>query len=331
MTPEMEFAEALKNKNKEVADSLIEQNLIGNPDLLLKYALMFNQRLPQSVEFIVLVNPYYAWEYISKAVKDRVPEAEEIIKQDPYIYQLYINFLKKIGKYDEFMEDQGSDQKQDQIEDERKIEISDLLKNPEKLNDFFSKAVDRGNKELADLLLPHVLPILYYEYVDKLGERVPIKFESKLFDSTFSAPEKYLEYVIEKGKYNSFLKDWGDTYINEIVKVIANFFSYNPLIEHLVRTNKEWVDQVILPLFNYDFDRTSREWGVLLVVLLSTYDYKLPSRILSKLSREDLEAVKEYLDDYEQILIDREGDSYVEDSYNAINEAYKYLRKNLRR
>jgi hypothetical protein len=68
-----------------------------------------------------------------------------------------------------------------------------------------------------------------------------------------------------------------------------------------------------------------------LTVLLTEYDYKLPPNILSKLRREDLKAVKEYLDVYKQIVIDREGDSYAVDSYKAINETYEYLRKKLRR
>jgi hypothetical protein len=237
MNPDLEFKEALKNKDKARADGLIEQNLIGNPELLLEYAEMFNQRLPQSVESIVLASPYYAWEYISKVVKDRLPEAEKIIKSDPYIYQLYIKFLKNINKYDEFLKDQ--EQKQDQTEGE-KIEISDLLKNPEKLSVFFKEVVDRGDKMLADLLLPHALPFLYYMYVEKFGKRVPLEFESKLFNySNSSILESYLNQVIETGNYDSFLKDWGETYADEIVRVIADFFSYGPLIEGLVRTSRK--------------------------------------------------------------------------------------------
>jgi len=38
------------------------------------------------------------------------------------------------------------------------MNIADLLKNPEKLNDVFRDVLDKGDKESARILLPYVSP-----------------------------------------------------------------------------------------------------------------------------------------------------------------------------
>lgn len=142
---------------------------------------------------------------------------------------------------------------------------------------------------------------------------------------------EYVNVISGKDLYDSFLKDWGDKYANKIVNALANSYDYGPLIEGAVKTTKEYSDRVFLPLLNYDFDRTSDSWGTLLTILLTNYNYRLPPEILSKLGKDDLKALKKYLGVYEKLVEEREGDRYAEDSYDLINESYKYLKNNLRK
>jgi len=198
MNPEMEFKEAVEKKDKVQADELLFRNQIGNPDLLWLYVETFEQRLPESSEPILLKGPHDVWRYILSGVKDRFPEYEKIIEEDPYTYTLYTNFLKKINKYDEYLGDQ--------TKTKEKVDISDLLRHPEKINDVFRNVLDKGDKELAKKLLPYVDPFFYYKYLEQFGERVPLELESKLFGlSDFSkGGYDYVNVISGKDLYDSF-------------------------------------------------------------------------------------------------------------------------------
>jgi hypothetical protein len=320
MNTEELFKEALKNHDKMKADELIEQ--ISNPDLLWEYIETFKQRLPESREKFLLRSAHDVWRYINELIQDRFPEYEDIIEMDPYVYILYTNFLKKINKYDEFLKDRFKDKPK------KEVSIEDLLKNPGKVKDVFREIVEKEkDKKLADILLPYVDPFYYHIYLKTFSERVPLELERNLFRTNLL--NTYLDVIIDKGLFDSFLKDWGDKYVDEIVDALGYLLGISPLIEVAVRTDKDWANQVVLPLLNYDFDRTSEEWGKLLTLLFSSYDFKLPSKILSKLGEDDLEGLKKILDNYEGIVRDREGDTFAEDSFGLIERAYEILKNRL--
>ncbi|MEM4460765.1 MAG: hypothetical protein QXY70_01345 [Nanopusillaceae archaeon] len=49
------------------------------------------------------------------------------------------------------------------------MNISDLLKDPSKLNEIFEKALDEKDKETADLLVPYIKePYLIYRYAKEI-------------------------------------------------------------------------------------------------------------------------------------------------------------------
>ncbi|MEM4460769.1 MAG: hypothetical protein QXY70_01365 [Nanopusillaceae archaeon] len=83
------------------------------------------------------------------------------------------------------------------------MNISDLLKDPQKLEEIFEKALKKRNKELAHLLIPYIKDLyLIYEYARKVVEG---KVDDELEDIIAQDPEYSFYYALNVLK-GPFLK-----------------------------------------------------------------------------------------------------------------------------
>jgi hypothetical protein len=123
------FEEAIKTKNKELTTALI--SYIDDPELIYKYAknivkgklnereediiatsAYYSYRYARDIlkgpfpkgENIIANSPFHAYVYAEVVLKDRFKKGEEAIINGPYITE-YLSFLKRIGKFDEFLKD----------------------------------------------------------------------------------------------------------------------------------------------------------------------------------------------------------------------------------
>jgi lambda repressor-like predicted transcriptional regulator len=142
-------------------------------------------------------------EYAKYCKRDRFPEGEaKIIERDSFVLKWYIEFLKKIEKYDEFIKDHPEVEKMDLTTQEMPTldthipNIDEILVEKDKAKEALEKYIKEGNKKLASFLIPIAKdPWLTFKYAEQFKEKVKDEWEDIISKDALSS-ETYAENIL---------------------------------------------------------------------------------------------------------------------------------------
>jgi len=143
-------------------------------------------------------------EYAQYCKRDRFTEGEaRIIESGSYVLGWYIEFLKKIDKYDEFIKDHPEAAEKIDLTtqvmptfDIHIPNIEEILIDKDKAKEALKRYIKEGNKKLASFLIPIAKdPWLTFKYAEQFKEKVKDEWED-IISKDASASESYAESVL---------------------------------------------------------------------------------------------------------------------------------------
>ena len=183
-----------------------EDIIAKDPLYAAKYALdVIKTSFPKGEKAIAeCPNGLLIEEYAKYCKMGRFPEGEaRIIESGSFVLGWYIEFLKKINKYDEFIKDHP--EAAEKIDSTTQVmpaldvyvpNIDELLVDKYKAKKALQRYIEEGNKKLASYLIPIAQdPWLTYKYAEQFKEKVKDEWEDIIAKDGF-ASENYAEMIL---------------------------------------------------------------------------------------------------------------------------------------